>query len=171
MLTVPENLKTLQPTIGLTSNRVVNAFFALIDFYNLAYTTISKEGADALNVVDSIDELDADLARVLTFLRAAGVPANVSGVNLRASLNKTVAHLFLREGDAYPNFDTFVNEALTILSEKDLTYTTYPIYVDVDRKIFSLKAKEGFIPKVFGSDHDRVKHVGFLVVNQGYKVI
>lgn len=171
MLAIPENLKRLQPTIGLTSNRAVNAYFALLDFYNLAYTTINPLNADALNVVDSVDELDADLARVLTFLRAAGVPSKVAGVNLRATLSKTSTHLFVKDGTTYPNFDAFVNEALTILSEKDLTYTTYPIYVDVDHRIFSLEAKEGFVPKVFGSDHDRVKHVGFLVVNQGYKVI
>lgn len=43
MLTIPENLKTLQPTIGLTSNRVVNAFFALIDFYNEALKILSEK--------------------------------------------------------------------------------------------------------------------------------
>lgn len=120
---------------------------------------------------DSFQELSQDLSRTMSHLRAAQLPKIVSGVNLRGSLDKALTTLAYKDGDVYVNFENFVEEAYNLLSKMDLEHKIYPIYVNERKKVFSMSSKPGFSPRNFGSDHDRVKHVGFLVVHQLYKVI
>lgn len=163
---LPKALHNIRVDLGLTSNPRINAFLSVQELYNRYYS----EGPAA---VYDPNNLNIDiLPRTLSMLKASGLGAKFAGISLKDRTSSVNRYLSQQDSENnYPNLEAFVDQIYYALSQSNLEYKQYILYVNHDKMVMSLDPHLNWEALYFGTQDDRITYVGNHVVRHRYSVV